>query len=113
MPRPVFLITGAGGRLAPFLAEAATRVGTVVTTARSSGPMTCDLSDAAATAALVASVAPDVVLHAAGMTDVDGCESNPDAALRGNADSTRNLARSIRGEARLVDRKSTRLNSSH
>ncbi len=40
----------------------------------------------------IASWRPDVVIHAAAMTDVDGCERNPDAAYRVNALGTRNVA---------------------
>ncbi len=41
---------------------------------------------------LVADWGPDVVIHAAAMTDVDGCEKDPEQAYRVNALGTRNVA---------------------
>lgn len=41
----------------------------------------------------IASFQPDLVVHAAAATDVDGCESNPAAAYAINALGTRNVAR--------------------
>lgn len=40
----------------------------------------------------IAEARPDVVIHAAALTDVDGCETRPDEALRVNAIGTRNVA---------------------
>ncbi len=42
--------------------------------------------------AKIASLAPDLVIHTAAMTDVDGCESAPDMAYRVNALGTQNVA---------------------
>jgi len=40
----------------------------------------------------IADWAPEAVIHAAAMTDVDGCEREPEAAYRVNALGTRNVA---------------------
>jgi dTDP-4-dehydrorhamnose reductase len=41
--------------------------------------------------AVIEGFQPDVVIHGAAMTDVDGCELNPDAAYEANALGTRNV----------------------
>jgi dTDP-4-dehydrorhamnose reductase len=41
---------------------------------------------------IIAAFKPDLVLHAAAYTDVDGCEGNPDKAFRVNAVGTQNVA---------------------
>jgi len=45
---------------------------------------------------------PDAVIHCAAMTDVDGCEADPDAARRINADGARNVAATCADTVRLV-----------
>ena len=40
----------------------------------------------------IAGFRPDLILHAAAYTDVDGCETNPDLAFRVNAVGTQNVA---------------------
>jgi dTDP-4-dehydrorhamnose reductase len=61
-------------------------------TARNGGDVPCDLADQQSVARMVASVAPDVVIHCAAMTNVDGCEADPEAADRGNRLTSENLA---------------------
>ena len=51
-----------------------------------------DIRDSAAVKALVRSVEPELVLNAAAMTDVDGCEANPDEAKQVNATAAGQLA---------------------
>jgi dTDP-4-dehydrorhamnose reductase len=51
-----------------------------------------DLTDLAATRSSLAAFQPDVIIHAAAMTDVDGAARQPDLAYRVNALGTRNVA---------------------
>jgi dTDP-4-dehydrorhamnose reductase len=51
-----------------------------------------DITDPASTKEAVTGFRPDVVIHTAAMTDVDGCERDPNLAFRVNALGTQNLA---------------------
>lgn len=51
-----------------------------------------DLADLNAIRSDIAAFRPDVIIHAAAMTDVDGAARNPDLAYRINALGTRNVA---------------------
>lgn len=51
-----------------------------------------DITDRQAMAQTITDFRPQVVIHAAAMTDVDGCEHNPDAAYRINGLGTQNVA---------------------
>jgi len=54
--------------------------------------LTLDITDSAKTYREVTRINPDIVIHAAAYTDVDGCETNRDLAFRVNALGTRNIA---------------------
>jgi len=51
-----------------------------------------DVTERAAIGKAIADFAPDVVLHAAAWTDVDGCARDPEQAYRTNALGTQNVA---------------------
>ncbi|MBL7065116.1 MAG: dTDP-4-dehydrorhamnose reductase [Anaerolineae bacterium] len=51
-----------------------------------------DITDREAIGAAIAGFAPDVVIHTAAWTDVDGCARDPDQAYRANAMGTQNVA---------------------
>jgi dTDP-4-dehydrorhamnose reductase len=87
-------VTGAGGRLGRALIAAladAPFTGLA-------GPITWtrpdyDLDDPDAASRLVRRDRPEIVVHAAAWTDVDGCARQPDLAMRRNANATGELAR--------------------
>jgi dTDP-4-dehydrorhamnose reductase len=51
-----------------------------------------DITDLAAITASVREFRPDTIIHTAAITDVDGCERNPELAYRVNVLGTRNMA---------------------
>lgn len=95
MAAPTILVTGAGGLLGPYLMDAASAHGKAVALARTSGDYRSDLCDEDAVRDVLEEVRPDVVLHAAAMTDVDACECDPAAADRANHIATATLARAL------------------
>jgi dTDP-4-dehydrorhamnose reductase len=62
-----------------------------------------DITNADAVNRVLAEHGPDVVIHTAAMTNVDGCETNRDEAWAINVDGTENVARACQANgARLV-----------
>lgn len=83
------LITGAGGQLGRALVDAFDDPRREVVAADHAA---LDVGDRDAVVGAITSLRPDIVVHAAAWTDVDGCESDPDRALRVNALGTRHVA---------------------
>lgn len=52
----------------------------------------CDIADPDSVISAVVSFRPDVVLHTAAMTNVDGCEQDPELAFRVNILGSQNIA---------------------
>jgi dTDP-4-dehydrorhamnose reductase len=84
------LITGANGMLGaelqPLLAAAQHEV-------RACSHAECDITDGAAVRRVFSDAKPQVVINCAAMTDVDGCERDPQRAMLVNARGAGNVAR--------------------
>lgn len=82
------LVTGAAGMLGQrVVADAAARGWEAIGIDLPDG----DLTDETAAHDLIAALAPQAIVHCAAWTNVDGAEEREDAALRVNADASRNV----------------------
>lgn len=102
MSRPKVLITGACGLLGAHLMAGLSRQYDVVGIDRSpwwgDAPLevlTGDLQEPDFLQRTVGSVAPDILIHCAALTNVDACEQDPARAYAANATLTRHLARAV------------------
>src|SRR5688500_13605700 len=105
------LLTGANGLLGAKLCALLRSSGLLVAAGRGEPRGPCselpyrelDVADAGSVNRLVDEVRPAVILHAAALTDVDGCEKRRDEAWAVNADGAAHVARAAaRHQARLV-----------
>ena len=96
------LVTGAAGQLGHYLRAQLPSTGAkVITTARNPAPdidEAADLTDSGAVTALLRSTRPDVIIHAAACTDVDGIEREPERGHLGNTVATDNLAQAAKAQ---------------
>jgi dTDP-4-dehydrorhamnose reductase len=96
------LLTGGTGLLGTYLRDALQRLGSVTTVARVAADAICDLREPAAVARLVETARPDMVVHAAALTDVELCEREPKLADAINHQSVRHLAAALSDNVPLV-----------
>ena len=82
------LVTGCKGQLGTELVIALKKKHEVIGTDLPE----VDITDSAGVRSFVQQANPDIVIHAAAYTDVEGCESNRDLAIAVNSDGTENVA---------------------
>lgn len=61
-----------------------------------------DITDPGSVQRLFEQIDPDFCIHTAAMTNVDGCEENPDIAEKVNVTGTKNLVDQIPGDCRFL-----------
>lgn len=91
------VVTGAAGQFGRRFVRAAKAEHDVVPFVRrpdrdGADRVVVDVTDGASVRKAVSAAAPDWVVHAAAMTDVDACEADPEAARRVNVEGARNVA---------------------
>ncbi|MDP3143291.1 MAG: dTDP-4-dehydrorhamnose reductase [Candidatus Omnitrophota bacterium] len=85
------LITGAAGMLGSAIVKAAQGYEVYATDFKD-----LDITEGNKVKARLGEIRPQVVIHAAAYTDVDGCEKNPQVASKVNVEGTRNIAEACR-----------------
>lgn len=101
------LITGAAGMLGrdlvSVLSAPAAPASAAVPTLYLADLDNCDITDPDALICFFEEARPDIVVHAAAYTDVDGCERDAERAMRTNSGGTQNVARAATAfDARLI-----------
>jgi dTDP-4-dehydrorhamnose reductase len=96
------LVTGATGLLGPFLMSEAAHLGSVLGLARNSVTNPVDLTRIDQVRTALKGFDPEIILHAAAMTDVDRCESEPARAFQQNKTTTENLAEVASANCKIV-----------
>jgi dTDP-4-dehydrorhamnose reductase len=81
-------VTGADGMLGRALMPMLSKVYDV----RGTDLPQFDVTDLSGINGDISSFSPEIVIHLASMTDVDGCETNPESARRINSEGTENVA---------------------
>ena len=102
------LITGAGGMLGSDLAAKLATTYDVIGIGQRPAPhlnvpyRIANVTDGKVVQAFMEAEKPQIVLHAAAMTDVDGCETDRLGALAGNFEATRNVTEAANRVGALV-----------
>lgn len=96
------LVTGARGLLGSTLIPALKAAGyeTISHSRQQQADELADLGDPAATINLICRVSPDCVVNLVGLTDVDACERNPQAAYLANVKTAENLVAALAKSAK-------------
>ena len=97
------LITGAFGQLGTSLCkvlsnESILAAGRVIISTKKYKCIELDITNQRKVAEIIRNYKPDIIIHLAAMTDVDGCEKTPEIAFDVNVKATENLLTSFKGK---------------
>ena len=97
------LVTGAFGQLGTSLCEVLSNksilaTGRIITTTEKYRSVELDITNQKNVEELIHNYKPDIIIHLAAMTDVDGCEKDPEIAFDINVRATENLLKNFRGK---------------
>lgn len=92
------LVTGANGMLGSDMVKVCSSQHETIGV----GSSDFDITNIESTIKYIKAAKPEVIIHSAAYTDVDGCESNPDKAFRVNGLGARNIAVAAQGVGSAV-----------
>lgn len=87
------LVTGSTGFLGPYLVKAFSDLGDIIETSRTSADYQCNLTQEAYVRMMMEYANPDIIIHAAALTDIEECKKDPSRAIEVNCKATENLVR--------------------
>tara|TARA_B100000686_G_C16668309_1_gene904879 strand:- start:131 stop:988 length:858 start_codon:yes stop_codon:yes gene_type:complete len=96
------LVTGATGLLGPYLVKFMNSIGRVSSSGKTSGHFPCNLTNISETKNLIKKTKPDIVLHAAALTNIDFCEKNPQLALMLNTEVVDNIIQVLDNKVKFI-----------
>lgn len=96
------LVTGDTGLLGPYLKAAFSKLGDVEGVSTKGPGIWCDLTKTEQVSPMLGAASPHIIVHAAANTNVDGCEKQPNIAVRDNCGMVENLVRYMPHACRLI-----------
>ena len=100
--KKTILITGSTGFVGQYLMDYFKDKVNLIGLARSSADINCDLKNFENTKKNIKKYKPDIIIHTAGLVDVDICEKCPDKAYEENVLTTKNLLRCIDKSTKFI-----------
>jgi len=100
--KKTILITGSTGFVGQYLIDYFKDKVNLIGLARSSADINCDLKNFENTKKNIKKHKPDIIIHTAGLVDVDICEKYPDKAYAENVLTTKNLLRCIDKSTKFI-----------
>lgn len=96
------LVTGNSGLLGPYLYEKFGGCEKIAGLCRHGCDIQCDLRNPISTRLTIGEFKPNVVIHAAAITDIDLCEKQPELAHDVNVKATQNLVSALPNKCLLI-----------
>ncbi len=96
------LITGSTGFLGSNLSKYFKKKYNIFGIARKNADINCDIADSKLIKKTISEIDPDIIIHTAGLKDVDYCEKNKLQAQKVNIQGTKNIINSLKTNVKVI-----------